>query len=315
MIKKLLFSYFLILNYFTCAMQQEQQLAIPNVTPEKIKKWKEKALPFLSQSIQRLEAPSQRLLDLCPEPVPEFYEELTVERLLATDVAKKLQQHSREELNNLINDIYMQQGGDAIYKWQRYAYAIAVAAGAHPDAGIRYSSMLHNASRYQDVEMVHFLLRQKANPNLLNYNGITVLFYAYNKYLAKLLHAYGAQLCKDLLHRAMWDTHTSDLVAWFLKKGLDPNAKERDISTTPLHSLTVFIYKHTTDSATAKCKALLDAGAKLDIKKNKDQTFLASVEQEKQQERNQQYHAKFDAIIACTLSHPNHPNNCHLPLR
>ncbi len=276
---------------------KERQLVQPNATPEQIKKWKEKALPFLSQSVQQQEKPSQPLLDLCPNPVPEFHEKLTVEQLLSSDFAKKLQQKSPKKLNTLLKKVASLRGGDPVYKWRRYASAIIIAAGANPDVVDAHSfSSLSNACLHQDIEMIDFLCEHGADPNK-NTQEVTPASYVQNKYLAKLLHAYGALLQPKYLHKAMRH-YSPELVVWLLKQGLDPNTQENTFYITPLHSFSFYIDQHTTDAAITKCKAFFDAGAKINIKNENGQTFLDIVKQRKAA-YYQRDRAIFDAVIDC----------------
>lgn len=153
------------------SMEQVQQQHIkPKAGKEKIDKWRTKAMPFMNVNDPRYSSTPPKLTQtLCPEPVPEFHEELTLERLFASDAAKKirqvLQQKPQETLDMILREIYYEPVGWSAYKWKRYAGAIAIAAGASPNAS---SILLNNTVLCSDFTMAQFLLDRGANPNTLN---------------------------------------------------------------------------------------------------------------------------------------------------
>lgn len=275
-------------------MEQEQQLINPTVSQEKIDKWAQKASLLVAYKHPEKEDIPTALAPYCPTPLPKPHERLTDAMFLALPAIQELQ-----------NKLYV-SGGDSIYYVKRCSQAIYALTGC-------YKSTLHNSVLYQDFALTRFLLEHDADSNEKNWQGETPIFMAENEYVAKLLVVYGAQLYPNLLHNAMRCGYSPELVAWYIKKGFDVNAKRCDFFVSPLHSLWCWrdIKSYHQKDMLAKCEMLLDAGAKLDIKNRDGYTFIdlltKTVQERDTSEKTQQ---KCDALIALATRHPNHPNNC-----
>jgi ankyrin repeat protein len=103
--------------------------------------------------------------------------------------------------------------------------------------------VFHEAVRKNDLEKVKLMIMKHSDLvySKEKYSSATPLFDAGSKEMAELLISKGADVKAELdngttlLHEMACSDYRKDLIAFFISKGLDVNAKDHYLKETPLH--------------------------------------------------------------------------------
>ncbi|MCL4361093.1 ankyrin repeat domain-containing protein [Candidatus Dependentiae bacterium] len=220
----------------------------------------------------------------CPEKQLNLNEEIKWDDLYRNEFWYELSKESLKKKNKILRKEFYNNN----WNCARLHIAAAIAIGADPNIKkhktfgdrILYLALLQN-----DIQLIKFLLKNNTNPNAIINILEPPLFYATTMETAQLLLDHGADpkilACdgSSLLHKLILPAYAPQLLKLFLALGLDPNHQD-DLSYTPLHQLCLFLEKYEENSPQLKIKimALLEAGADLTIKNNKNQTVDQTVD-------------------------------------